>query len=54
MCSSMPPDHGGLAIADAVHVELDGVFLSQYKMAPAAVEKLLIKESGLLGISGIS
>ena len=28
--------------------------MSQYKMAPAAVEKLLIKESGLLGISGIS
>jgi acetate kinase len=28
--------------------------MSQYKMAPAAVEKLLIKESGLLGISGSS
>lgn len=28
--------------------------MSQYKMAPAAVEKLLIKESGLLGVSGVS
>lgn len=28
--------------------------MNQYKMAPAAVEKLLIKESGLLGISGSS
>ena len=28
--------------------------MSQHKMAPAAVEKLLIKESGLLGVSGIS
>lgn len=28
--------------------------MDQYKMAPAAIEKLLIKESGLLGVSGIS
>ncbi len=28
--------------------------MQQYKMSPAAVEKLLIKESGLLGVSGIS
>ena len=28
--------------------------IEQYKMAPAAVEKLFIKESGLLGVSGIS
>lgn len=28
--------------------------MTQYKMTPAAIEKLLIKESGLLGISGIS
>lgn len=28
--------------------------IQQYKMAPAAVEKLIIKESGLLGVSGIS
>lgn len=28
--------------------------MNQYRMTPAAVEKLLIKESGLLGVSGIS
>lgn len=28
--------------------------IQQYKMTPAAVEKLIIKESGLLGVSGIS
>lgn len=28
--------------------------MDQYKMTPAAIEKLLIKESGLLGVSGIS
>lgn len=28
--------------------------IQQYKMSPAAVEKLIIKESGLLGVSGIS
>ncbi len=28
--------------------------IQQYQMSPAAVEKLIIKESGLLGISGIS
>lgn len=28
--------------------------MNQYKMTPAAIEKLLIKESGLCGVSGIS
>ena len=28
--------------------------IQQYKMSPAAVEKLIIKDSGLLGVSGIS
>jgi acetate kinase len=28
--------------------------MDQYKMTPAAIEKLLIKESGLLGVSGVS
>jgi acetate kinase len=28
--------------------------MDQYKMSPAAIEKLLIKEAGLLGVSGIS
>lgn len=28
--------------------------MTQYKMTPAAIEKLIIKESGLLGVSGIS